>query len=111
MNALVWYVAYGSNLSQDRFACYLQGGQPAGARRTLSRMSATGPRHGRSSACGSRAASRFGGLSRVWGGGLAFLDTEAGDGEVVARGYLIGTDQLDEVHSWERRYDRRSTGR
>jgi hypothetical protein len=27
---------------------------------------------------------------------------------VVARGYLIGTDQLDEVHSWERRYDSRS---
>ena len=32
----------------------------------------------------------------------------AADGEVVARGYLIGSDQLDEVHSLERRYDSRS---
>ena len=96
MNALVWYVAYGSNLSQDRFACYLQGGQPAGARRSYPGCSdRTPPRE----VVGLRLPGRvrFGGLSRVWGGGLAFLDTEAGDGEVVARGYLIGTDQLDEV--------------
>ena len=28
---------------------------------------------------------------------------------MVARGYLVGTDQLDEVHALERRYDARST--
>ena len=107
MNALVWYVAYGSNLSQDRFACYVQGGQPAGARRSYPGCrDRTPPRE----VVGLRLPGRvrFGGLSRVWGGGLAFLDPEAGDGEVVARGYLIGTDQLDEVHSLERRYDSRS---
>ena len=107
MNALVWYVAYGSNLSQDRFACYLQGGRPAGARRTYPGCrDRTPPRE----VVGLRLPGRigFGGLSRVWGGGLAFLDPEAADGEVVARGYLIGSDQLDEVHSLERRYDSRS---
>jgi hypothetical protein len=106
VNALVWYVAYGSNLSQDRFACYLQGGQPAGARRSYPGCrDRTPPRE----VIGLRMPGRvrFGGLSRVWGGGLAFLDSEA-DGEVVARGYLIGTDQLDEVFALERRYDTRS---
>jgi hypothetical protein len=106
VNALVWYVAYGSNLSQDRFACYLQGGQPAGARRSYPGCrDRTPPRE----VVGLRLPGRvrFGGLSRVWGGGLAFFDPE-GDGEVVARGYLIGNDQLDEVHSLERRYDSRS---
>ena len=75
MNALVWYVAYGSNLSQDRFACYVAG-RPAGGRpaqlpgcrdrtppREIVGLPAPGPL-------------RFGGLSRVWGGGLAFLDPE-----------------------------------
>ena len=26
----LWYVAYGTNLSRDRFHVYLQGGRPAG---------------------------------------------------------------------------------
>jgi hypothetical protein len=107
VNALVWYVAYGSNLSQDRFACYLQGGQPAGARRSYPGCrDRTPPRE----VVGLRIPGRvnFGGVSRVWGGGLAFLDTGA-DGEAVARGYLIGTDQLDEVFALERRYDTQST--
>ena len=107
MNALVWYVAYGSNLSQDRFACYVQGGQPAGARRSYPGCrDRTPPRE----VVGLRLPGRvrFGGLSRVWGGGLAFLDPER-DAEVVARGYLIGVDQLDEVFALERRYDSRTT--
>ncbi len=29
----VWYVAYGSNLSLERFTAYLQGGRPAGGAR------------------------------------------------------------------------------
>ncbi|MGX1752144.1 hypothetical protein [Sphingobacterium sp. NPDC055346] len=30
-NDKVWYACYGSNLLKDRFYCYIQGGQPAGA--------------------------------------------------------------------------------
>jgi len=29
----IWYVAYGSNLSWERFCTYLQGGQPEGSER------------------------------------------------------------------------------
>lgn len=28
---LVWYVAYGSNLSNERFLCYIRGGTPEGS--------------------------------------------------------------------------------
>lgn len=106
MNDLVWYVAYGSNLSQDRFGCYLRGGQPSGAHRSCPGCrDQTPPRE----VIGLRLPGRirFGGVSRVWGGGLAFLDPAA-DGEIVARGYLVGIEQLDEVHALERRYDARS---
>ena len=27
---LVWYIGYGSNLSKERFLCYITGGQPIG---------------------------------------------------------------------------------
>ncbi len=107
MTGLVWYVAYGSNLSQERFGYYLRGGQPPGAQRSYPGCrDQTPPR----AVVGVRIPGRirFGGVSLVWGGGLAYLDPEA-DGEVVARGYLIGVDQLDEVHGWERKYDARST--
>ncbi|CCH80358.1 hypothetical protein BN12_90013 [Nostocoides japonicum T1-X7] len=31
---LVWYAAYGSNLSLERFHCYVAGGRPPGGRHT-----------------------------------------------------------------------------
>ena len=34
----IWYVAYGSNLSRERFCTYLQGGQPNGSERNISRV-------------------------------------------------------------------------
>lgn len=30
---LVWYLCYGSNIFEDRFLCYITGGQPAGSQR------------------------------------------------------------------------------
>jgi hypothetical protein len=105
MSDWVWYAGYGSNLSRARFACYLEGGTPAGAG-----LSYTGCRD-RTPARDStplrlRGRLRFGGESRVWGGGLAFLDPHADD-EVVARGYLITTEQLADVARQERKYDER----
>ncbi|WP_418360254.1 hypothetical protein [Sphingobacterium detergens] len=31
LNEKVWYACYSSNLLQERFLCYIKGGQPAGA--------------------------------------------------------------------------------
>lgn len=33
---LIWYASYGSNLSQERFLCYIAGGQPKGTTRVYS---------------------------------------------------------------------------
>jgi hypothetical protein len=107
VNELVWYAAYGSNLSRDRFACYLQGGTPAGAHRSYPGCrDRTPPRDMVALRLPGRLS--FGGVSLVWGGGLAYLDPTA-PGEVVARGYLVTTQQLDEVFELERRYDVRLT--
>ena len=98
---LVWYAGYGSNLSRERFACYVAGGAPPGADhvyagcrdRTAPRATTTLRFPGRL---------RFAGTSTVWGGGLAYLDLDA-PGEVVARGYLVTTEQLDDVAAQETR--------
>jgi hypothetical protein len=106
MTDWVWYAAYGSNLSQDRFACYLGGGRPEGASVTYQACTdPTPPR--RTARFRLRGRLRFGGESLVWGGGLAYLDSTA-PGQVLARGYLVTTEQLDEVFELERRYDVRS---
>jgi hypothetical protein len=34
LNTHIWYASYGSNISSDRFMCYIQGGKPEGATRT-----------------------------------------------------------------------------
>src|SRR5215210_6185847 len=79
----VWYVAYGSNLSRERFRAYLEGGRPAGSQRHYSGGRDTTPPHqSRVLRLGGRLV--FAGISTVWGGGLAFLDPD-GEGEVVAR--------------------------
>ena len=103
---LVWYVAYGSNLSRARFACYLEGGTPIGASHTYAGCRDRSAPHDTAAL---RIPGRLGfaGESLVWGGGVAFLDPDA-RGEVVGRGYLITTEQLDDVAGQERRYDRRA---
>ena len=103
VSGLVWYAGYGSNLSRDRFACYVGGGTPAGTSRSHAGCrDRTPPR--RTTPLRFPGALAFAGESTIWGGGMAFLDP-GGDGEVVARGYLITVDQLDDVAAQEPRYD------
>lgn len=106
MSPLVWYLAYGSNLSRERFACYLLGGTPSGARRTYAGCRDRSPPQD-TVALRIRGRLGFAGESLVWGGGVAFLDPD-GHGEVVGRGYLITAEQLDDVVEQERRYDSRA---
>ena len=102
----VWYVAYGSNLSRERFRAYLEGGRPLGARRHYAGGRDTSPpRESRVLRLPGRLG--FAGTSTVWGGGLAFLDRD-GDGEVVARAYLVSFGQFSDVVAQE---SRRETGR
>lgn len=99
MSDLVWYVAYGSNVSAERFGCYVSGGSPAGSLRTYPGFrDPTPPRE--SIAVTVPGGIYFAGRSRVWTGGTAFYDSGMA-GEVAARAYLIGATQFGDLAEQE----------
>jgi hypothetical protein len=103
---VIWYLGYGSNLSRARFACYVEGGTPPGARRSYAGCrDRTPPR----ATVALRVPGRltFAGESTVWGGGMAFLDPD-GSSQVHGRAYLLTEGQLADVAAEETRYDAQS---
>jgi hypothetical protein len=99
----LWYVAYGSNLSLDRFTAYLQGGRPlGGARDNPGCRDPQAPE--RDVPLMIPGGLRFVGVSSVWGGGMAIYDARAG-GEVAARAYLITPEQFVDVLAQEMRLE------
>lgn len=99
MSSSVWYAGYGSNLWRHRFERYLHGGTPVGGRRRYRGARDSTP------PSGDRAIElpfplRFGGASRTWGGGMAFVDT-ARRGRTLARAYRITAEQFADVHAQE----------
>ena len=97
----VWYACYGSNLSADRFKCYIEGGICAENGRSYS-----GCRYDKSLWIDSEIR-RFPGKmffannSGSWyGKGVAFFDPDA-EGETIMRLYKITKEQLDEVQDQE----------
>ncbi|MGI5163430.1 histone deacetylase [Spirillospora sp. CA-253888] len=104
-DADLWYVAYGSNLYRERFACYLAGGTPAGGARRYTGCRDTRP------ARAERPVTVPGGIyfaleSLTWGGGMAFYDP-ALPGRAAARAYLLTRQQFCDVMAQEMR---RATG-
>ncbi len=99
---LVWYAAFGSNLSTARLACYLRGGTPRGAARAYEGCrDPAPPREQRNiTITGSL---RFAGASRVWGGGTLFFDP-GGRGAVIARAYLLRLEQFGDLVAQEGRH-------
>lgn len=95
----VWYVSYGSNLAAARFACYLSGGTPAGARRAM-----TGCRDARPARRWQPLVLpwrlRFGGDSPVWGGGVAYVDLDT-PGTTYARAWRISVEQFADLVAQE----------
>lgn len=99
---LVWYAAFGTNLSRERLACYLEGGRPRGAARSYEGCrDPAPPRAERALSIPGRL--RFAGESRVWGGGMAFF-ANGGEGEVHARAYLLRLEQLSDLVAQETRH-------
>jgi hypothetical protein len=97
----VYYASYGSNLSLARFACYLRGGQPAGASRSFDgARDHTLPSDSIPLSLTHRL--YFTGISKIWGGAPAFIDTtsSAEDG-ALARAYLITWEQFEDVVAQE----------
>ncbi len=102
-DALVWYVAYGSNLCGARLQAYLVGGDgPFGSHR--------GCRDHRPP-CADRWLEidrriEFRGPSQRWGGGVAFLDrTPTAGRRTTARAWLLRPGQLLDLAAQEARLD------
>lgn len=97
----VWYVSYGSNMSEQRLAAYLEGGVPPGGhRRNPGARDSTPPR--RSVPVDLPGGLYFAGESPQWGGGVAFYDHDAVDaGPTPARAYLITAAQFADVAAQE----------
>jgi len=99
MPSHVWYAAYGSNLSPERFDCYVRGGRPDGALRTYAGCRDTSaPTGWRPMQLAGRVF--FGGASQVWGGGMAFYDP-AQPGPSYATAYRLTSEQFADVWSQE----------
>ena len=95
----VWYVAYGSNMSSARLACYIQGGCPPGGSRTNpGARNRTLPT--RSVPVDLTGSLYFAGESPQWGGGVAFYEhTHAG--WAAARAFLVTAGQLADIAAQE----------
>lgn len=100
MTQLVWYAAYGSNLSRSRFDCYLKGGRAEGAAREYEPSRDTSdPRSHRP--WNLPGALVFGKESLNWtGGGVAFLDTDSSE-KARGRLYLVTHAQFEDIVAQE----------
>lgn len=96
----VWYVSYGSNMSEARLAAYLEGGVPPGGNRANpGAHDSTPPR--RSVPVDLPGALYFAGESRQWHGGVAFYDHDSEGGPTAARAYLITAQQFADIAAQE----------
>jgi hypothetical protein len=99
----VWYVSYGSNMSADRLACYIEGGlPPGGSRANPGARDRTFP--ARSVPVDLPGRLYFAGESPQWGGGVAFYDHAATSDPAAgtaARGYLVTAGQLADIAAQE----------
>jgi len=97
----VWYVAYGSNLSRERFCHYIRGGRPNGSARNVPGCRDTSePLDSLGVHIGGGV--YFAGHSSGWRAGMAFYDPGA-HGRVAARAYLITAEQFVDVLAQETR--------
>jgi hypothetical protein len=97
----MWYAAYGTNLSQERFRMYLEGGRPAaGGRHHPGCRDPLGPH--RDVALMVPGGIRFVGVSTIWGGGMAVYDARE-VAQVAVRAYLITAEQFVDVLAQEMR--------
>ncbi len=97
-DSLIWYASYGSNLSSDRFLCYIQGGQAEGsAIANPGCRDKTPPRASKQIVLPHKL--YFAKVDEEWGnGGVAFIDPQKDDSaSTLGRMHLITYDQFMDV--------------
>lgn len=97
----VWYASYGSNLSEDRFLCYIRGGTPKGStKREKGCRDKTLPKDHRPSSIPFPL--YFAKKSNRWNGGVAFIGLKREEKNIaLGRMYLITEEQFFDVVSQE----------
>src|SRR5438105_3393973 len=97
---VIWYAAYGSNLSRERFDVYLKGGVPVGGSHAYPGCrDPSAPADDRAWECDFEL--RFGGSSQTWGGGVALIGASQGDVPAKIRLYLVTLEQFEDVVAQE----------
>ncbi|APG60690.1 hypothetical protein [Christiangramia salexigens] len=97
-NDLVWYACYGSNISTQRFLCYIEGGTPPGAKQTYKGCE-NKTRPSKSKPVSINRELYFAQKAPTWnGGGVAFLNPEKTEiHKSFGRKYLITKDQFKDL--------------
>ncbi len=97
---MIWYAAYGSNLSRSRFDVYLEGGTPTGAVHAYPGCrDSSPPIDDRSWECACEL--RFGGRSQTWGGGVALVVPGPSEVPTKLRLYGLTLEQFEDVVAQE----------
>lgn len=98
---LVWYAAYGSNMSEERFLHYINGGIPSGSERNYEPCSdLTPPKDIRPYEINFELF--FARESSSWKGGIAFIETEKNiEIKTLAKLYLISKTQFNHLAKGE----------
>lgn len=101
----IWYVSYGSNLSENRFSCYIEGGMPEGSDKAeRGCVNQTPPK--KTDKAELPYPLYFMREKSQWGkGGVAFIGHEQGRAATIARKYLITDEQFGEVVEQENNMD------
>ena len=96
----IWYLSYGSNLSLDRFMCYVAGGVPVGSSR-LYYGCRDKSKPLKSEGVVFKGSMFYAGESQQWGGGgFSFVDFNV-DSLVLGRMYLITCEQFEDLVAQE----------
>jgi hypothetical protein len=106
MKDYVWYASYGSNISTERFMCYIQGGKPEGATRTYKGCTdKTSPIDQKPIKIPHEL--YFAKQAEVWnGGGVCFINPAKNEEvETLGNMYLISRQQFMEVVQQENATD------
>lgn len=97
---LLWYASYASNLSRNRFLCYIKGGAPRGS--TFANPGCTDSSDPLADTpLDLPFGLYFAGESQVWSGGIAFITHQTQPTPTKGRGYLITKGQFREIAAQE----------
>jgi hypothetical protein len=96
MSKKIWYASYGSNLSFQRFRCYIEGGTPPGSDKANPgcRDKTLPPE---SQPVSMNFELYFAGYSERWKGAPAFLRKGGPSARALGRMYLVSDDQFNDV--------------